>query len=169
MQQGDNDAFAELYEGTRRGLFSFLYDYYRDFHKTEDAVQWVYLRIKQNVDKYTPGTSGINWMLSVAKNYALNELKRDSRIEYGLPEETEGVGFDDGCISELMSRVLSHDEVQIMILHVIFGYKHREISRIMDIPQGTVTSKYKRSLDKMRSAISEIDGSTSDIKKGKER
>ncbi|MBQ6150822.1 MAG: RNA polymerase sigma factor, partial [Mogibacterium sp.] len=39
---------------------------------------------------------------------------------------------------------------QIVVLHAMTGFRHREIAEILDIPTGTVLSKYNRALKKMR-------------------
>ena len=44
---------------------------------------------------------------------------------------------------------LNPDEREIVIMHVFWGYKHREISKILDIPLGTVTWKYQKALQKL--------------------
>lgn len=41
----------------------------------------------------------------------------------------------------------------LSILHALTGMKHREIAELLDLPLGTVMSKYKRSLAKMRKEI----------------
>ena len=64
--------------------------------------------------------------------------------------------FARGEIMDIMRRCLNEDEIQIVTLHVLWGYKHREISRQLGIPLGTVTSKYKRSIEKMRKALKEV-------------
>lgn len=167
VQCGRNDSFEELYLGTRRGVYAFLYSYYRNHELTEDAMQSVYLKIKLNIQSYRPGSNGLAWMLEIAKNLAINELKTLHRVEYGLEDgEMEARMAESGETDELqtsevmdvMKRTLSPEEERIMVLHVIFGYKHREIGKMLDLPIGTVTSKYKRSVEKMRHALSDDGG-----------
>ena len=43
---GDDDALAELYEKTNRGVFAFLYSYLDNREDSEDAMQDVYLKVK---------------------------------------------------------------------------------------------------------------------------
>ena len=46
--------------------------------------------------------------------------------------------------------VLDAEERQIVILHAMTGFRHREIAEVLDLPTGTVLSKYNRALKKMR-------------------
>ena len=150
MQGGSNDDFAALYEGTRRGVYSFIYSYLHNHHATEDVMQTVYLKIKMNVSTYRPGTNGRAWILQIAKNLALSELEKMNRIdsEAELPPSEDMI--EHGEVTEIIKRVLTNEEERIVVLHVIWGYKHREISRLLGLPLGTVTSKYKRATEKVR-------------------
>lgn len=155
ISQGDDTAFETLYAKTKRGVFSFLYSFYKNYENTEDAMQSVYLRVKQNADKYRSGTNGRAWLLQIAKNYALNELGRNKRVEYTdvLPDVPQNPSL--GGVNDIMQRVLDDTEYRIVVLHVLWGYKHREIAEILDCPTGTVTSKYKRSVEKLKIALKE--------------
>lgn len=160
---GDNDAFARLYTETRRGVYAFLFSYFRDSADCEDVMQTTYLKIKQNIGQYQPGTNGLSWILQIAKNTALNELRsRSARRK--LEETAMTVTEDDrSCDSmetrfalmEILKRELDEEEQRIVILHVLWGYKHREIAGILQCPLGTVTSRYKRAAAKLRAAWKE--------------
>lgn len=156
IARGDNTAFAELYDKTKRGVFSFLYSFLQNYEDTEDAMQNVYLKVKVNIHKYTPDTNGRAWILQIAKNTALNELyarKRTLNIDdveiSAQPALTEGV-------TDIMKAVLSEEEQRIITLHVLWGFKHKEIADQLGCPTGTVTSKYKRSVAKLKSALKEV-------------
>lgn len=160
IADGDNHAFEKLYESTVKGVYSFIYNYLGNKHDTEDAVQSVYLKIKRGIHSYRPGTNAIAWILQIAKNQALSDLKKrrnEVSIDYlvdtaAAPQTT--VDSDDGVLA-VMKRVLSAEEAEIVTLHVLVGYKHREIAEQLGIPTGTVTSKYKRAVEKMRGALKE--------------
>ena len=49
---------------------------------------------------------------------------------------------------------LSAEERQIVVLASVQGYTTREISEMLDLPHGTVSSKLYRSLKKMRAMLS---------------
>ncbi len=153
MQNGDNDAFEMLYLETKRGIYAFLYTYFKDGYSTEDAVQSIYLKIKRSIGSYRAGTNAMAWILEIAKNFALDELRRQKRVTYELPDELLGVTEQrDISVQDMIDRTLTEEEARILALHVIFGYKHREIGRLLGLPLGTVTSKYKRAVEKMRKA-----------------
>lgn len=158
VSHGDNVAFGELYEQTKKGVFSFLYSYLKNYENTEDAMQSVYLKIKLSIGQYIHGTNGSAWILQIAKNQAINEINKSKRVDYSnniaVPERTAEVS---GGVIDTMNKVLTDDEQRIVVLHVLWGYKHREIAERLGCPTGTVTSKYKRSIAKLKQALKEVE------------
>ncbi len=159
IADGDNDALASLYCNTKNGIYAFLYSYYRNKWDTENATQSVYLKIKQYAHTYKNGTDARAWMFQVARNFALNDLKRinrersmeDSVLEH-LGGKTEIPTLE---VFDALNNALDSVEREIVILHVLWGYKHREIANLLSMPLGTVTSKYKTSLKKMKEYLKE--------------
>lgn len=159
--RGDNNAFELLYKQTAKGIYAFLYSYYNHKQNTEDALQSVFLKIKNNANKYKPKTNAKAWILQVAKNYALNDLarrKRETHVDnetlsvIGGSSENTGLGVFDA-----INKCLNESEKQVVILHVLWGYKHREIGGLLGVPTGTVTSKYKTAIDKLKRYLEKED------------
>ena len=148
MREGDEDAFREFYLVTKKGIFAFLYGYYGHYQDTEDAMQDVYVQLRRNVLMYRPGTDARAWFMQMAKYKALNDLKRAKRTVLTSDEVLINVPVEDrersGVATEALTRALNETEREIVIMHVMWGYKHREIAKHLDLPLGTVTSKYKR-------------------------
>ncbi len=161
ISRGDESAFEELYKNSSKGVYAFLYSYLGNREDTEDALQEAYCRVRYNILHYKPGTDGRAWVLEIAKNVALNEVRRRKQTDVEpLEEERYGVTpFDGGertSVTEAMRKVLTEDEQRIVVLHVLWGYKHREIAKLSGASTGTVTSKYKRAIDKLKSYLKEV-------------
>ncbi len=158
---GDNEAFERLYIETKRGVYAFVYTYLGNRFDTEDAVQNVYLKIKSNIRSYRPGTNGLAWILEIAKNTALNELRAEASRRKQLYEGRTVADevADRAALKDLlvttMRETLDEEEQRIVVLHVVWGYRHREIAAMIGCPTGTVTSKYKRAVDKLKEALKE--------------
>lgn len=159
---GDNKAFENLYLKTRKGVYAFLLTYFSNPQDCEDVMQTVYLKIKMNISQYKGGTNGLAWILQIAKNTALNTLRKKSTsekpltsLEEDIPHnQNESISTKHGLLS-IMSKTLTEEEQKIIILHVIWGYKHKEIAKLFDCPTGTITSKYKRAVDKIKKEYKE--------------
>lgn len=156
IAEGNEKAFENLYNGIKGGVYSFAYSYMKNREDAEDIVQTVFLKIKKNIDKFD-GKNGLPWILQITKNTALGELRSrkvyDNFVELNLGKD-EAVSIDendfDSPVTSAMRKCLSEEEQRIIILHVIWGYKHKEIAKLFDMPTGSVTSKYKRAVDKLK-------------------
>ncbi len=155
IAHGDNQAFERLYLETKRGIYAFLLPYFNNSADCEDAMQTTYLKIKQNIGQYNKGNNGLAWILQIAKNTALNELKKQKRTQGLSVCEPVSVDEQDNSAIDVLRRILSDDEYEIVVLHVIWGYKHKEIARRLNCPIGTITSKYNRSVKKFKQALKE--------------
>jgi RNA polymerase sigma-70 factor (ECF subfamily) len=160
LQKGDVNQLAIIYKLTSRGIFTFVLPIVKAYDLAEDVLQSTYVRAYESITSYRPGTNPRNWLLTIAKNLAFNEIKKRNREpSYDFSEEnvsTEGV-YDlnpdlDTPTIDLANRVLNEGELNIVLLYAIGGYKHREIAEIIDLPLGTVTSKYNAALKKIRIA-----------------
>lgn len=148
---GDEKAFETLYEQTFRGVFAFAYSYLRNFADAEDVTQETFISVKQKAGSYRAGTDVRAWLFQITKNLCLDELRRRklrAQKEDGVLRET----YADPRIPYLdeLTESLSDKEREIVILHAVWGYKHREIAEMKDLPLGTVTWIYKTALKKLK-------------------
>ncbi|MGN0795432.1 MAG: RNA polymerase sigma factor [Christensenellales bacterium] len=155
IANGDNEAFANFYEITKKGVYAFV-SYYLPKEDAEDVMQDVYLLIRANAYKYQPDTNAKAWILQIAKNQSLNKLKKEKRYVPLEAAAEKGVCERYNSVSDVMKKCLSQEEYEIVTLHVVWGYKHKEIAEMISAPTGTVTSKYKRAVDKVKAAIKEV-------------
>lgn len=161
IAEGDEEAFEELYKNSSRGVYAFLYSYLGNKEDTEDALQDTYLKVRYNILHYKSGTDGRAWVLEIAKNTALNELRRKSsnrteELDARVTSPTFAYEGDTSGVTYAMQKVLTEEERQIIVLHVLWGYKHREIAKMLNVPTGTITSKYKRAVEKLKTFLKEV-------------
>ena len=50
---------------------------------------------------------------------------------------------------------ITDEERSIIVLHVVTGFKHREIAKMLDLSLSTVLSKYNRAIKKLRKILEE--------------
>lgn len=158
---GDRNAFSELYRKTSDAVFGFSLSILRRQEDAEDVMHDAYIRIYTQASSYRPEGKPLAWILRIVRNLCYNRI-RDSQREAGPPEEgTAGLQdqFDniaeaeDRMVLEAAMRVLDQEEREIVILHAVSGYKHKEIAEMLDLPLNTVLSKYNRSLGKLKKEI----------------
>ena len=114
----------------------------------------MYLRIKTGLHSYAPGSNARAWILQIAKNCALSELRRrKDEVSIDGLEIAAADAFGDGSVTDVMRRVLTEEEQQIVTLHVLWQYKHREIAELLGITTDACKKKYQRAADKLRESL----------------
>lgn len=159
IQAGDEDSFTVFYAETHKGVFSFIYTFVKNWHTAEDLLQETYIKVKLNADKYAIGTNVIAWLFQIAKNICLDYLKRPSTQETlelnEFSAETHYEYENRLYVHDLLNKNLSTTDRQIVLLHILHGYKNREIAEILNLPLGTVLWKYNRAMKELKNKIKE--------------
>jgi len=157
MGRGDGAAFRDLYDQTSGIVYGFALSILRNRHDAEDVMHDAFIKVYQSAVTYRPMGKPLAWILTIVRNLSYNKMRAGTISEDIADYENVLPAADDGTVDRLMLRealgILDFEERQIVILHALTGLKHREIAEILELPLGTVTSKYNRALKKMREAI----------------
>lgn len=159
VENGDEVAFVQLYKTTYKGVFSFIFSYTNNYHTTEDLLQDTYIKVKTKAQSYKLGTNASAWILQIAKNTTLDFLRKEKHNSgKELKEEIikDNSSFDGSFeLHEILNNSLNDGDRQIVLLHLIYGYKNREIAKILDIPIGTVLWRYNKALKILKEKLKE--------------
>ena len=153
LKKGELDAFDDFYYESYQELYYYILSIIRDRHSAEDLLQDTYMKILQSLNRYKNGTNAFAWMVTIARNLSINQykkLKRSVIIEPDHEMLLEENDYSLGPITELMLEVLSRDEVEIVTMHAIYQFKHREIAQIVKKPLGTVLWIYNQAVKKLK-------------------
>lgn len=157
---GSTDALALLYQETSASVYAYALSLLKNSHDAEDVLHDCFLSLWTAASSYRSAGKPMAWILTIAKNLCLKQLHQRSRTE-SLPEEdwknslefaTE-MTADDKVVLRQCMEALSDDERQIVVLHAVSGFKHREIAALMSLPLPTVLSKYHRAIKKMKANL----------------
>ena len=80
---GDDAAFAELYDAIAPRLLGFLRKATRDGAATEDLMQQTFLQIHRARGSFIPGAAVMPWALAIARRLMIDSARR-RRVELGL-------------------------------------------------------------------------------------
>ena len=89
-QKGSKVAFEELMHKYYPRILNFIYRFVGNKSAAEDLAQEVFLRVYKSAWKYKPKSKFQTWLYTIAKNIALNELRRISRSAHTLDETAHG-------------------------------------------------------------------------------
>lgn len=165
IAQGDKQALAQLYEATRSAVFGFALSILKNPHSAEDVLQDCFVRIFRSAASYRPEGKPMAWILTITRNLCLQVLRKDGATT-DLPQEeweaflgtSDGVSVEERVLLESCLKLLSAEERQVLMLHAVAGYKHREIARQLDMPLATVLSKYHRAVKKLKTHMGKESG-----------
>ena len=162
FQDGDEQAYTELVNRYRDKLITFVYRFVNEFEKAEDIVQDTMLKLYTHKHYYRNIAKFSTWIYTIAGNLAKTELrKRGTRKEirisqmgpedrdYELPSvapDTDEVAqseFIEKKIQAAIQKLPLHFRT-VTILRDIQELSYEEISKIVDVPLGTVKSRINR-------------------------
>ena len=158
LRARDPAAFEHLYDAYHRLVFGIALRMLSDTTMAEDLTQSVFLKIWTAPDSFRDGNFGA-WLSRVTRNRALDVLRsRASRPEGAIPADIAMDGtIDDVVFAKIDSqRVRSAlaalpDEQRAPIEMGFFGgVTHEEIARRTGIPLGTVKTRIRSGLRRLR-------------------
>ena len=165
IAEGDKEAFADLYVQCSNAVFAYAFSLLLNRENAEDVMQETFLKVRSAAHLYEPQGKPMAWILTIARNLCLMRYRQSKRQAVLLPEHLEGeYGLslieesEDRMVLAAAMRVLTQEELRIIVLHAVSGMKHREISEMMQVPLSTVLSRYKRGLAKLRKRLEEAEG-----------
>ena len=162
IAQGDAEAFRALYESASQSVFGFALSILRSRPDAEDAMQDTFLKVRGAAHLYQPMGKPLAWILRIARNVCLMQLRHRRHLADAPPEELcpdigwEGIqSAEDRLSLQSAFQCLTREEMQIVMLHAVAGLKHRETAALLGLPLNTVLSKYNRSLRRLRERMEE--------------
>ena len=172
FQEGDEQAYTELVNRYRDKLITFVYRFVNEFEKAEDIVQDTLFKLYTHKHYYRNIAKFSTWIYTIASNLAKTELRKIKRRKtYSVSElskddrefiihRNDEASFedveDDNVSSKMIQDALAEldDEFKnIIILRDIQELSYDEISKILQIPLGTVKSRINRGRFKLKDIL----------------
>lgn len=166
-----NAAVGALYDRFGRLVFSVAIRIVGDTETAEEITQDVFVRVCEGAGGYRSGLSKVStWLVSITRHRAIDELRRrsvrpekersDWPDEEGM-EELIGLPFTDGPESMVEQSLqaqdirdiifgLPPDQQQALGLAYFKGMSHSQIAAFLGEPLGTIKSRVRLAMDKLR-------------------
>ena len=156
LARGEESAFAELYDATADRLNRFLTARLRSPEAAADVLQTTFLRAVEKRRNFARVENPLGYLYRIAVNEAARVLARDrlavtrqSSLEE-LASEDNRLARDDAEIVAMAMTRLDSDDRELVELKVFGGLTFREISEALNVPLGTVATRYRRALESLR-------------------
>ena len=171
FQDGDVGAFNQIVYRYKDRLLNFIYRFLNDLDRSEDLVQDTLLKLYTHKDSYKEIAKFSTWLYTIAANLARTELRKIKRrktfsvtelshddrefiiesTDMGPGEENFSQNFEKNVKRALAA--LPDDFKTIIILRDIQELSYDEISKIVDVPLGTVKSRINRGRVKLQQLL----------------
>lgn len=152
-QRGDRDAFAQLYEANVERVYRYLLSRLGEPADAEDVTAEVFINAMRSLPSYrSKGTPLIAWLFRIARNLAVNHLKKNSRrreTPLGETHQVETATAYDGPEEEVLGQVRFAEVVHAMgdltdlqreVLNLRFAadLSIAEVAKVMSRKEGAV-------------------------------
>jgi len=164
---GSRTAFAEVYDRISSRVMGLVTRLLRDRAQSEEVTQEVFLEIWQQASKFDANRgSGMAWVLTMAHRRAIDRIRasqksheRDLRIgirdmerDFDHVSEAVEIRVENERVKTAMGR-LTPLQREAVILTYYGGYSHSEMAGILGIPLGTVKTRLRDGMIRLRDEL----------------
>ncbi len=163
-RQGDSPAFGELVRRHLRSAYAIALAALAIPADAEDVCQDSFIIALERLDECRDPDRFAAWLFRIVRNRAHN-FRRYTKLREGAPLETVERADNaqnperDAERGELRDRLstamtgLSEVQREVVILHDMNGWKHREIAALLGLPEGTVRSHLSYARRELRARL----------------
>ena len=176
VQAGDATAYRGLVEKYQTRVYSVVYGMLRNREDARDVTQEAFVKAYKNIGSFRIEASFYTWLYRIAMNLAIDHIRKRKRRETVGFDETIAQRDDGGDIADvhhddspartlerkqLYDRImdamdlLPADQKQVILLRELEGLSYKEISDVMEIPEGTVMSRLFYARKKLQKMLAE--------------
>ena len=161
VRERDVTAFEAVYDGFHRLVYGIAFKMLGDPSAAEDLAQAVFLKVWSSPEAFGGGNFGA-WIARVTRNRALDVLRsRATRPETEMPADIPLEGsLDDSVFARLDGErvrsalaALPDEQRRPIELGFFGGMTHDEIARRSGLPLGTVKTRIRAGLKKLRVSL----------------
>jgi RNA polymerase sigma-70 factor (ECF subfamily) len=167
IAEGDDQAFAELYDLTAPAVFGLAKRVLRHVEHAEEVAQEVLLEVWQQAARYDPKRgSALAWMMTMTHRRAVDRVRAvqaSSGREQRVGQQTQSIPHD--AVAEEVEARLEAEEVrdcieeltdiqrQSVTLAYFGGYTYPEVAALLRAPLGTIKTRMRDGLIRLRDCL----------------
>ena len=165
--RGDERAFAELYDRTSSRVYGMVLRVVRDAAQSAEVTQDIYLEIWRTAARFDADKSGVlPYLLMIAHRRAVDRVRaaqasvvRDDKYAtlnedrpYDSVAETAQTNLEGQRVRKVLDG-LTPPQREAISLAYFGGYTHTEVAELLKLPLGTVKTRIRDGLIRMRDAL----------------
>jgi RNA polymerase sigma-70 factor, ECF subfamily len=171
IQRRNADALSRLYDASSPMLYRLVYRILRNDADAEEVLLDTFEQVWRTADTFNPVRGGVRpWLILLTRSRALDRLRsmagrrlrehpgafeRDVSSNEPLPEEMSALNQQQYRLRKAVA-TLPHEQRQALELAYFSGLTHTEIASTLDVPLGTIKSRIRSAMDKLRLAFTSV-------------
>ena len=167
IQGGDQHAVAALYDRYSGAAYGLAFRITNDGTLAEDVVQDAFVSVWKQAARFDTSRGQVkSWLLTIVHHKAIDAVRRRSNrreralpegpddfvAAYGRPHEETSASMDADAVRAAV-RLVPEDQRRTIEMAYFEGLTHMEIAERMKVPLGTVKSRLRIGLEKMRDSL----------------
>jgi RNA polymerase sigma factor (sigma-70 family) len=170
LGSGDPESAASFVRRYQARVYGLAFTIVGDPDSAQDVAQETFIRAWRYASAYDPRRGRVSsWLLTIARNLAIDARRppvavpTDPQVipalDHSSPEagpEERSLGTDDSVRLRKAVASLPEEQRRAVVSAAVFGYTAREIGESEGIPIGTVKTRIRAAMLKLRSAL-EVD------------
>lgn len=165
-KRGDRKAQELLYSSLAPKLYGICMRYAKDDHEAQDILQVGFVKIFKNIASFRGEGSFEGWFRRIMVNVAVESYhKRKSNKDFVDIDTVhdltyEGFEMDTLEVQDLLRLIRKLPEGFRMVFNMfaIEGYTHKEISKVLNISEGTSKSQLSRARNWLKEKLKIMEG-----------
>ena len=164
LKHVNTDALSDIYEKYKNDLLSLATALLGDVGGAEDVVHDVFVSFVQSADTFKLTGSLKGYLLTCTANLARDRVRAKKRAPVGLSEADKVMSKTHAPAQTVISaeqllrlrdaiEQLPYQQREVVILHLQSGRTFRQIAELQDAPLGTIQSRYRYGLEKLKSLL----------------
>jgi len=170
----DQEALMALYQRYGALVYGLCLRVLRQPGWAEEVTQDVFLKLWRQPDRWDPSLGQFSsWLLTISRNAAIDRLRREGRqAQVAWTADDEGQESREGAhlyaeeqanwlngqvLRKLLGR-LPPEQQQLIELAFFEGYSHSELAELLHLPLGTVKTRLRMGMQKLRQLWEENEG-----------
>ncbi len=176
LANGDRAALSLLYDQYAGAVFALILRIIANHAIAEDLLQEVFVRVWQRANTYQVGRGKVlTWIMGIAHNLAIDEIRRQQRrpqaaeqrdqqqqetLLLNLPtteKSPEEQAWEHQLRRQMVAVLRQLPEAQRVIIELAYfdGYSQSQIATQLDEPLGTVKTRLRLGMQKLKTLVAE--------------
>jgi RNA polymerase sigma-70 factor (ECF subfamily) len=167
VAQGDEAAFEALYDAVAPQVFGLIRRVLRDAAQSEEVVQEVFIEVWQQATRFDADRGeAVSWILVIAHRRAVDRVRasrssterdlrqgiKDYRESYDDVQDTVIAHVEGERVNRALQQ-LSQAQREAIELAYYGGYTHVEVAGLLEVPVGTVKTRIRDGMIKLRDQL----------------